>query len=90
MSNLQLNTLKSGIKDGTEILLKIRSNVIGDSNDENNLPHKLPQVSKPGKDFSNSPSANIKLSNIKLHKIGQSGGLQTLKTITTTRLKNIF
>ena len=75
MSNSRLNKLKSGIKDGTEILLKIWSNVIGDSNDENNLPHKLSQVSKPCKDFSNNSSANIKLSNIQLHEIGQSGGL---------------
>ena len=49
LSNSQLNKLKLGIKDGTEITLKISSNVAGDSNDENNFPHKLlltnPQVS---------------------------------------------
>ena len=33
LSNLQLNQLKSGIKNGTEVTLKISSNVVGDSND---------------------------------------------------------
>ena len=37
----QLNKLKSGIKNGTEGTLKISSNVVGDSNDENNFLHKL-------------------------------------------------
>ena len=40
-SNSQLNKLKSGIKHGTEVTLKLSSNVVGDSNDENNFPHKL-------------------------------------------------
>ena len=39
-SNLKLNKLKSGIKDGTEESLNISSNVIDDSNDETNFPHK--------------------------------------------------
>ena len=41
LSNSQLNKLKSGIKNNTEVTLKILSNVIGDSNDENNFRHKL-------------------------------------------------
>ena len=40
-SNLQLNSSKSGIKNGTEVTLKLSSNVDGDSNDENNFLHKL-------------------------------------------------
>ena len=40
-SNLPLNKLKSGTKNNTEVTSKISSNVIGDSNDENNFPHKL-------------------------------------------------
>ena len=39
--NSQLNELKSRIKNGTEVTLKLSSNVVGDSNDENNFPHKL-------------------------------------------------
>ena len=41
LSNLQLNKLKSGTKNGTEVTLKISSNVVGGSNDENDFPHKL-------------------------------------------------
>ena len=78
MSNSQLNKLKSGIKNGTDVTLKISSNVVGDSNDENNFPHKLLltniKVSKLRKAFANDSSANIKLSKTQLHKIGQSGG----------------
>ena len=78
MSNLQLNKLKSGIKNGTKVTLKISSNVVGDSNDENNFPHKLSltdtQILKLHKIFANNSSANIKLSKTQLYKIGQSGG----------------
>ena len=40
LSNQQLNKLKSGIKNGTELTLK-SSNIVGDSNDENNFLHKF-------------------------------------------------
>ena len=39
--NSHLNKLKVGIKNGTEVTLKLSSNVVGDSNDENNFSHKL-------------------------------------------------
>ena len=62
-SNSQLNKLKSRIKNGTEITLKILSNVIGDSNDENNLPHRLlltnTQVSRLREAFENNSFATI-------------------------------
>ena len=78
LSNSQLNKLKSGIKNGTEVTLKISPNVVGDCNNENDLPHKLlltnTQVSKLRKVFANGLSANIKLSKTQLHKIGQSRG----------------
>ena len=41
LSNWQLNKLKSGLKNGTEGALKLSSNVIGNSNDGTNFPHKL-------------------------------------------------
>ena len=41
LSNLQLNKLKSGIKNGTEVTLKVSSDVASDFNDEINFPHKL-------------------------------------------------
>ena len=78
LSNSELNNLKSGIKNGTKVTLKISSNVVGDYNDENNFPHKLlltnTEVSKLRKTFANNSSVNIKLSKTQLHKIGQSGG----------------
>ena len=77
-SNLQPNKLKSRIKNGTEVTLKISSHVVGDSNDDNNFPHKLlltnTQVSKLQKAFANGSSANIKLSKTQLHKTLQSRG----------------
>ena len=78
MSNLLLNKFKSGIKNGTEVTLKISSNVVGNSNYGNIFPHKLlltnTQVSKLSKAFENGSSANTKLSKTQLHKIVQSGG----------------
>ena len=73
--NSQLNEIKSGIKNDTELTLKFSPNVVGDCSDENNFPHKLlltnTRVSKLRKDFVNNSSANIRL----LHKTGESGGL---------------
>ena len=78
LSNSQLKKLKPAIKNGTEVTLNPSSNIIGDSSDENNFPHKLfitnTQVSKLCKAFANNSSASIKLSKTQLHKIGQSGG----------------
>ena len=77
LSKLQLNKLKSGIKNGNEVTLKVLSNIDSDSNDENNFPKKLlltnTQVSKLLKAFENGSSVHIKLSKPQLHKIGQAG-----------------
>ena len=40
LSNSQLNKLKSGIKNGTEVTLKVLSNVVDNSNDKNNFLHQ--------------------------------------------------
>ena len=78
LSNLELNKLKSGMKNDTEVTLRLSSNVVGDSKDENNFLHKLlltnTQVSKLCEVFANNSSANIKLSKTQLHEIGQSAG----------------
>ena len=37
LSNFQLDKLKSKIKNGTEVTLKISLNVVSESNDENNF-----------------------------------------------------
>ena len=39
LSNSQLNKLKSAIKDETEVVLRLLSNMIGDN--ETNFSHKL-------------------------------------------------
>ena len=87
LSNSQLHKKKLGIKNGTEVTLKNLTNVVSDSNEENNFPHNLlltnTQVSKLRKAFANNSSVNIKLSKTQLHKIGQSGvflGRPLLKT----------
>ena len=69
--------MKSGIKDGTEVTLKISSNIVGVPNEENNFPHKLlltnTHVSKLCKAFANNSWANVNLSKTQLHKMGQPG-----------------
>ena len=71
MSNSQISKLKLGIKNGTKVTLKMSSNIVGDSVDENNFPHKLllsnTQVSRLHKTFANNSSAYIKLSKTQLH-----------------------
>ena len=61
----QLKKIKPGIKNGTEVTLKLSSNVVGDSSTENNFPHKVllfnKQVSRPCKAFANGLSTNTKL-----------------------------
>ena len=77
LSNSQLNKLKSAIKNETEIVLRLPSNMIGNSNDETNFPHELlwshKQVANLRKVFANNISADIKLSKTQLPMI-QSGG----------------
>ena len=63
LSNSQLNKLKSAIKNETEVVLRLSSNMIGD--DETNFPHKLLtsiQVSNLHKAFASYLSTDIKLS----------------------------
>ena len=64
--NSKLNKLKSAIKNETEVVLRLASNMIGDSNDETNFPHKLlltdRQVSNICKAFANHSSIDVKLS----------------------------
>ena len=76
LSNSQLKKLKFAIKNETEVVLRLSSNMIGD--DETNFPHKLlltnRQVANLRKAFANHSSADIKLSKTQLSKMIQSGG----------------
>ena len=73
LSNSQLNKLKSAIKDETEVVLKLSSNMIGDN--ESNFRHKLlltyRQVSNLRKAFANNSSADIKSSKSQISKMIQ-------------------
>ena len=77
MSNSEPNKLKSGIKINTEVTLNISPNLIGNSDDETNFPHKFlltdAEFSKIRKAFANSLWANTTFSKTQLSKLIQSG-----------------
>ena len=77
LSNSQINELKSGIQNDTEVTLKLSSNLFSDSSDETDSPHKIllvnTQVSRIWKDFVNNSLANVRLSKTQLQQIGQPG-----------------
>ena len=77
-SRSQLNELKSVIKNGSEVVLKLSSNMIDKSDDETNFPCKLlltnRQVANLRKAFANNLATDIKLSKTQLFKMIQSGG----------------
>ena len=66
LSNSQLSKLKAVIKNGTDVVLRLSSNVVGNSNNETNFPHKLlltnRQVLSLRKALANHTSVDIKLS----------------------------
>ena len=76
LSNSQLNKFKSAIKNETEVVLRLSSNMIGD--DESNFPHKLiltnRQVANLRKAFADKSSTDIKLSKTQVSKMIHSGG----------------
>ena len=41
LSDSQLNKLKSAIKNESDVVLRISSSMVGNSNDNTNFPHKL-------------------------------------------------
>ena len=78
LSNSQLNKLKSSIKNETNVVLRISSNMVSNSNDNTNFPHELlltnRQVANIRKAFAKNTSIDIKLSKTQLSKMIQSGG----------------
>ena len=75
LSNSQLNKLKSSIKNETDVVLRISSNMVGDNT---NFPHELlltnRQVANIRKAFAKNTLIDIKLSKTQLSKMIQSGG----------------
>ena len=47
LSNAQLNKLKSAVKKETDVILRLSSNMIGNSDGETNFPHKLLLTNRP-------------------------------------------
>ena len=94
LSNSKLNKFKSTIKNKTEVVLRLSSNMIGDN--ETNFPHKLllanRQVSNLRKALANHLLADIKLSKTQLSKMIQSGGFlgRLLGPLLKTRLPLII
>ena len=73
MSKSQLNKLKFGIKNGTEVTLNLSSNVVVDSSDKVYFLHRLLLTETQVSSFK-FISFIIKLSKAPLHEIWQSGG----------------
>ena len=82
LSNSQLNKLNYAIKNETDVVLRLSSNMIGNSDDETNFPHKLlltnSQVANIHKAFANHISTDIKLSKAQLTKMKKGGFLRFL------------
>ena len=78
LSNSQLSKLKSAIKNENDVVLRISSNMFGNSCDNTNFPHELlltnRQVENIRKAFANHLLTDIKLSKTQLSKMMQSGG----------------
>ena len=51
LSNSQLNKLKSSIKNETDAVLRLSSNIIGNSDDEINFSHELLLTNKKIENF---------------------------------------
>ena len=105
LSDSQLHKLKSAIKNESEVVLRLSSNMIG--NDETNFPHKLlitnRQVANLCKAFANYLSLGIKLSKSPIPKMIQSGrflgrllgpllktGLRLIKNVVKPLAKSIL
>ena len=78
LSNSQLSKLKSAIKNENDVVLRISSNMFGNSGDNTDFPHEIllsnRQVENICKAFANHLSTDIKLTKTQLSKMIQSGG----------------
>ena len=90
LSNSQLNKLKSAIKNGTDVILRLSSNMIGNSDDQTNFPHLLfltnKQVANLCKGFADHTSTDAKLSKAQLTKMQKGGFLKFLMLLLKSGL----
>ena len=72
LSNSQLSKLKSSIKNETDVVFRVSSNMVSNSNDNTNFPHELlltnGQVANICKAFVKNTSTDIKLSKLNYQK----------------------
>ena len=72
LSNSQLSKLKSAITSEKDVVLRLSSNMVGNSNDNTNFPYELlltnRQVANIRKAFAKNTSKYIKLSKISIIK----------------------
>ena len=61
LSKSQLNKLKSSIKNETDVVLRISSNMVSNSNDNTNFPHELL--------LTNRQVTNIRKAFAKIHQL---------------------
>ena len=99
LSNSQLNKLKFPIKNETDVVLRLSSKMVGNSDDETNFTHKLlltnRKLANLQEAFANKSPTDIMLPKTQLSKIIQSGALlrRLLGPILKTRLplmKNVI
>ena len=85
LSNSQLNKLKSAIKNETKVALRLSSNMICNSDNETNFPHKLlltnKQVGNLQTTFANNSSTDINLSET---------GLPLIKNVIKALTKSVL
>ena len=90
LSNSQLSKLKSAIKNRTDIVSRLSSNMVGNSDAEANFPQKLfltnRQILSLGKAFANHTSVDFKLSKAQLSKMQKGGFLKFLMALLKSGL----
>ena len=78
LSNSKLSKVKSAIKNENHVVLRLSSNMVGNSNGNTNFPHELlltnRQIANIRKAFAKNTLIDIKLSKSQLSKMIQSGG----------------
>ena len=75
LSNSQLNKLKSAIKNEIDVVLRLSSNMVGNTGDNTNICHELLLTNRQVANIrTNNLSTDIKFSKAQLSKMIQSGG----------------
>ena len=89
-NSLNVKSSNSQLNNETGVVLRLSSNMVGNSDDEANFPHKLlltnRQVANIRKGFANHTSTDIKLSKAQLTKMQKGGFLRFLALLLNSGL----